>query len=459
MSKNKYLILIETSGNQRYIFSTNKLRENVGASELTYQIGTKAVLEAIGKTYTDAQSLQNFLLNPEKNSPIEMQGDEGVEVIIATSGKALLLTKTLEKAKKIVSFVTKKALIEMPGLTVHGAIETVADNLTDIHDAVGKVHHKLEKVRDQLPSNLQRFQRLPFVEPCATSGLPASEIYRHESLSKTSVEPKPHSSLSIEKQEISNQGRKRLEQMVEITELDVRLPGNINDLEKKFQDTKWLAIIHADGNGLGEIFLNFKEHSKSERRDYINNYRKFSIALDICTINAAKKALTELKKKYDEQTKDELEDLVKKYKQKFNQSRKKKREGKEKEASMLKKQDKELLRKARDLKKLPFIPLILGGDDLTVICDGEYAIKFTHDFLTEFENQTARTDIQDGIISAIANEAFGVPRLGICAGIAIIKPHYPFHQAYALAENLLKSAKLVKTNIKYNHKGNEVVIH
>jgi len=89
--------------------------------------------------------------------------------------------------------------------------------------------------------------------------------------------------------------------------------------------------------------------SKSERRDYINNYRKFSIALDICTINAAKKALTELKKKYDEQTKDELEDLVKKYKQKFNQSRKKKREGKEKEASMLKKQDKELLRKARDL--------------------------------------------------------------------------------------------------------------
>jgi len=96
---------------------------------------------------------------------------------------------------------------------------------------------------------------------------------------------------------------------------------------------------------------------------------------------------------------------------------------------------------------------------LTVICDGEYAIKFTHDFLTEFENQTARTDIQDGIISAIANEAFGVPRLGICAGIAIIKPHYPFHQAYALAEDLLKSAKLVKTNIKYNHKGNEVVIH
>lgn len=449
------LVLIETSGNQHFIFATNKLRENVGASELTYQIGTKAVLEAIGVTYTDAQSLQNFLLDETQNPPIEKQNGKGVEVIIATSGKALLLTKTPEKATEIVRTITRTALEKMPGLTVHGAIVSV-DDLSDIHDAVKKVHHKLEDVRYKIPSNQQRFGRLPFVEPCGTSGLPATKIYRHESLSKTTEEPRPHSSLSIEKQKISNTGRKRLEKMIEIK--DVRLPGNINDLEKKFEDTKWLSIIHADGNGLGEIFLNFDEHSEpSDGRDYIKKYRKFSVALDICTINAAKKALERFKKKYDEKNKDKLEDLVKKFKLKFSQSRQKKRDGKFQNARRLYRQSRDILRQASDLKKLPFIPLILGGDDLTVICDGEYAVKFTCDFLTEFENQTSRSDIQDGIIPTIANNAFGVKRLGICAGVAVIKPHYPFHQAYDLAENLIKSAKQVKTKIQHEHNGKKEV--
>jgi len=37
--------------------------------------------------------------------------------------------------------------------------------------------------------------------------------------------------------------------------------------------------------------------------------------------------------------------------------------------------------------------------------------------------------------------------LSTCAGIAIVKPHFPFYGAYHLAEALLKSAKAVKTGM------------
>jgi len=444
------IVLIETSGNQHYIFATNKLRENVGASELTYQIGTKYVLMAVWKetgkqiwVEEDGSKLWENLLNSTLNPPIE-NPDTEIEVIVATSGKAILLVKEKPLAEKIISEVTKNALIEMPGLTVHGAIETVEDDLTDIHDAVGRVHRKLENLRHKIPSNQQRFPRLPRVEPCATSGLPASEIKKY----KEDNEAKRFSRLSYVKRETRNQGYKRIRKL--LAGFNLIYPEHI-------EECNWTGVIHADGNGLGQIFLEFNQYAGFDDkgnwspRRYLDDYRSFSLALDVCTINAAKNALAELKKKRDVQIKTELEDLIKKYKRLFSQSKKKKADGKKDEARKLHKRAREVVHKARKLKKLPVVPLVLGGDDLTVLCDGQYALKFTHDFLVEFENQVSMSET----VWKIANNAFGnkdknkpsINRLGICAGVAIVKPHYPFHQAYELAEQLLKSAKQVKTKV------------
>ncbi|MEQ1715777.1 MAG: hypothetical protein ABL907_07300, partial [Hyphomicrobium sp.] len=84
---------------------------------------------------------------------------------------------------------------------------------------------------------------------------------------------------------------------------------------------------------------------------------------------------------------------------------------------------------------IPFIPVVLGGDDLTILCDGGKAVDFTVAFLRAFEMETA--DHKDVI--AVAKNG-----LSACAGIAIVKPHFPFHRAYELAESLIKEAKTVK---------------
>jgi len=69
--------------------------------------------------------------------------------------------------------------------------------------------------------------------------------------------------------------------------------------------------------------------------------------------------------------------------------------------------------------------IILGGDDVTVICDANDALSFTQEFLDNFEKET--------------KENF--TKLTACAGIAYTNEKYPFHYAVDLAETLCGIAK------------------
>lgn len=158
-----------------------------------------------------------------------------------------------------------------------------------------------------------------------------------------------------------------------------------------------MGVIQADGNGLGKIFINFPEYLEQiqpdyTNRDYANRLREFSLALDVCTERAFLAALSVFKPA---------------------------------------------------MGILPIFPLILGGDDLTVICDGKLALPFTECFLKEFKIATRHHKA----IAPIARVALKGDRLSACAGVAIVKPHFPFSVAYELAESLAKSAKKVKEMI------------
>lgn len=69
--------------------------------------------------------------------------------------------------------------------------------------------------------------------------------------------------------------------------------------------------------------------------------------------------------------------------------------------------------------------IILGGDDVTVICNADDALHFTKEFLFAFENETQKS----------------CGKLTACAGIAYCNEKYPFHYAVSLAEALCGEAK------------------
>jgi hypothetical protein len=394
-----YLVLMETSGNQSFIFSTNKLRENVGASEATYRACSQWVLDAVTEITSrslwddDSDVLKANLLNLELNPPIEDHAHHLIEVIVATSGKAMLLTRNLSHAKQVIEKVTLRALKEAPGLDVCGSIEEFSwSGDTKLPQVSRQLHKKFEVVRSLRPGSELRFLRLPIVEDCRTSGLPASRL-RAEPDQQLIAQ----STVSLAKRKFAAVAlRYRLPKLIKTK--NKRFARSIRELNELFQES-WLAVIHADGNGLGQIFINLEQYIEGDREDnrnYIRQFREFSLDLDVCTRQAFIQALAAFPTK--------------------------------------------------QRKPIPLVPLVLGGDDLTVVCDAKYALAFTEAFLTAFEQNTQASQV----IGSIAATAFKIQpgQLSACAGIAIVKPHFPFSTAYQLAEELAKSAKVVKDVVK-----------
>lgn len=407
------LVLIETSGNQEYIFATNRMRENVGASELTCRVGTQWVLEAVKNVggpdlcqhSGDSSALRQALRDAQRNTPLE-EAHQGVEVILAASGKALLAVAEEAVGRQIIASVTSQALTCAPGLDVRGVVSRHFDmRAARVHDVVREVHRELEGLRGRLPSPQQRFLRLPVVDQCATSGLPASD-WR----TPAAEEPlEPVSIVSKSKRCAAQDGLRRMRNAVAggFNRMDPpappKLPSSADELEGDM-GCEWLAVVHADGNGLGQVFLQFDEYisprfqddGQAHNRAYLNTLREFSLALDECTEAAFCKALQGMKPPPPRSAK-----------------------------------------KPPDPNVVPILPLVLGGDDLTVLCDGLQAMEFTRRFLEAFASEA-----KNGTIQQVLSRKNGV--LTASAGIAIIKPHFPFFVAYELSAALLQSAKRVK---------------
>ncbi|MGH7091669.1 MAG: hypothetical protein ACREE4_05560 [Stellaceae bacterium] len=399
-----HLVLIETSGNQAYIFATNKRAENVGASELTWRMGTQYALEAVAETCGSASlfsrnagSLRANLLDKSKNPPIEDGGH--AEVIVATSGKALLLVRTEAQARAIVGRVTRRALEAAPGIEVRGAVCPVRLGADSLPKTVLAVHEAVAGLRAEIPGPSLRFLRLPVVDECASSGLPASHPDLDDPDRQSVI-----SEVSLKKRNARYDGRDRMrETLTRDQQPPFRLPEDIGET------VEWVAVIHADGNGVGQILQGFGAHigagQPGEFRKYIDAMRRFSIALDIVAERAIRGALQEA---YERQRK-----------------------------------------RGEGGDVLQAVPLVLGGDDLTLVCDGRIAVRLAADYLAGFEAGTADGAICGGILPAVAQSAFGVARLGACAGVAIVKPHFPFHLAYEMSEALAASAKAVKRNLRH----------
>lgn len=350
-TQTKFLYGAAIQGIQSFIFQTNELKDIIGASELVEQICTHLFDEFVGET-----------------------GD----IIVSAAGNIKCIFASEEECRKAVREFPKKVMMAAPGITISEAVVKMTDDM-DFGDAVELLEERLRAQRNKpFPSITTG---LMCMERSRKTGLPAVESKKGEFIDNGTFKKRENNS-----QELFESGESTTHRLFQKCFGIEKMPAKSMALylDKLTSENNWIAIIHADGNGLGEIVSRIGKDMQL--------LRKFSKALNLATINACQRAFRAVCPDFSPK-----KDII------------------------------------------PFRPVVLGGDDLTIISRGKEAVNFTKNFIVFFEEETG------AMIKALKEEGACFEntfnKLTACAGIAFIKSSYPFYYGYDLAESLCERAK------------------
>jgi len=415
------VLAVDVASIQDYIFGSNTLRENVGASYLvavaTGEWSFKALEEALdGKASNVVRGVG--IIDPNKH----FEKGLAAEVLYAGGGKFIALFRDSDDAKRFGQTLSKRVLEQAPGLVLsmgHSPCDFDQGSLSQaVSDAIGDAAKRRKVAPKSAP-----LLGLGVTVACTSTGMPA--VAMSDSLKDdegNSDAPRPISAEVRAKWDVVQSPQPSLAQQALLDAVDgvmlgdFEFPLDFDNLGRSKGDTSYIGVVHADGNGIGKKFIKLSECYKekigaTENRAYIKAVRELSNKVK----DASKKALQDL-----------VDSLIAKIEHRLNNKNEN-----EYFISVGEGQADIILHKYKDGKyDLPFRPLIFGGDDLTFVCDGRLAVGLAAEYLRCFEKATA--DVFD------ENKP-----LYAAAGIAIVKTHYPFSRAYDLAEELCSTAKKV----------------
>ena len=435
------LVVVEVSQIQRYVFSSNRLRENIGASYLVLQAADDWALEAVlavtGKNNNIVQRNKNgksaYELDDSKG--IENGGGMEAEVLYTGGGNFVVLFRESEKATQFIRMLSRRALTDAPGLQLVFARNAFAwEKGESLSKAVSEVFERLE-ANKRAWVHSSPLLGLGVTAVCSSTGLPAVKIKKIED------DEFLVGAEALAKLESVEEARKRLERVVPPPDGFAYPFENIDLLGRTRGEHSHVAVVHIDGNDMGrrKKAIGARYADPSQNREYIIAMRNFSRVIKRAADAALNKSIWRLKERIDRDTELEKE----KKKGKLITLYGKDNEGKDDYTNPI--TSIELAKKEKEDKVyyLPMLPIIYGGDDLTFVCDGRLGLSLAEIYISAFEEHT-----KEATTNGSVNE-----RITSSAGVAIVKSHYPFAQAYKMAEELCQSAK--KYHREHQHKYKE----
>ena len=385
------LTAIDLLGIQRFVFSSNRLRDVIGASLL---IARACSFEIDGP-------LANLV--PETHR------------LMAAGGAALVCFDSIDAARDFAGTYSRWLYHEAPGLEVVIVHRRFRDG--ELAAAARAIQVDLARAKTERAPSVP-LPGLSVTETSVETGAPAVAM---RNLPRSA--PAPSSRVTIKAREAwkgertSSHWSCRLGELSKATGRVLARPREIDHLGRSHGDTSLVAVVHIDGNGVGRKISDWLRASvESERpdEDMRRGYQKMSKSLDGLATLAMDRVLERVALSLETKENNEgkrvtlvrsgVPDLA------FDLIPAVASEEDGDEAGVC----------------MPVWPVLVGGDDLTFVCDGRLALDLTATALAVFED--ARI-CELGAITA-------------SAGVAIVRSHAPFDRAYKLAEKLCTEAKL-----------------
>ncbi|MBB5325139.1 hypothetical protein HNQ34_002238 [Anoxybacillus tepidamans] len=167
-----------------------------------------------------------------------------------------------------------------------------------------------------------------------------------------------------------------------------QIPLEFDDLGRE-EGESYIGVVHIDGNSFGKMLK--------------------ALLCDESNYERAVWKIRNISKKIDEIYKNTFTEVVEELKNSFKNGK----------IGTIQ------LKKKGEQYCLPIRDIVLDGDDVTFVCDGRLALYASYVFLKKLSEK-----------SLIDGES-----ISACAGIAIVKSHFPFYRAYQIAEQCCQSAK------------------
>jgi hypothetical protein len=380
-------LLFEVVSIQKYVFGGSRFRYNAGASYIISELLYKDwLLEDVANGFGIGRDDPGLFFSQWQKDPknIAIKEDKcKAEIVWVAGGTACLLLKgDKDFARKIVQCFSARLLVRAPGLKLCAAIKEVC--MESLEHNFGKwikdIFTENRKIRERgLP--ICSFPNPGVSLPCSQTGATAETKLKNDWVSAEIGA----------KYNVFEKANKKLKEKYLNQNCKYDFPLDFGDMGQKKGEKNHIAIVHVDGDAIGEIFHSVESVEQCRQlsgvlRDIFEEAFRRICLLSISIMESVTK---------EQENQEEKEFCFKD-------------------------------------NILPLRPLLIGGDDITFVAEGRLGIYFAIRYLMELRSLVKAQ-------KTIDSEAF--KNFTASAAVAITGTKFPFWQGYQLAEEVCSQAK------------------